>query len=125
MQRIVLAEDDFVTRTVLVEQLSGIGYDVVACSNGREALDVLLRDDSIDLLLTDIRMPEMDGTDLIETLRKEPALKTLPVIIMSGVVGIKDISALLQQGASRFLAKPIDPKDLQQTIEQALAVPHS
>lgn len=125
MQRILLAEDDIVARTILVDQIRGMGYEVVACADGRQALDVLMEEGGIDLLLTDIRMPEMGGEELIQQLRGMPVFENLPVVIMSGVVGIKEISSLLKQGASRFLAKPIDKEELEEALAQALSVPHS
>lgn len=124
MKKILIAEDELVTRTILAEQVESFGYRVVACDDGRKALDVLLQDTEIDLLITDIMMPDMDGKELIARLRRMDVFASLPIIIMSGVVGVKDISGLLESGASRFLAKPIDAKDLEETISRALAVPH-
>lgn len=124
MKKILLAEDDTVTRTLLSEQVRSFGYEVLTCEDGQQAYTIFQETETIDLLITDVRMPNMDGTALIEKLRTTQHYAKLPIIIMSGVVGVKDISNLLKQGASRFLAKPIDPSDLQETIKQAFAVPY-
>ncbi|MBU1247772.1 MAG: response regulator, partial [Proteobacteria bacterium] len=67
-------------------------------------------------LITDIMMPEMDGRQLIQTLRGDTQFQQLPIIIMSAVVGVRDISGLLKLGASRFLSKPLDKDELIESL---------
>jgi len=74
-------------------------------------------------LISDIMMPEMDGRQLIQTLRGDSGLKDLPIIIMSAVVGIKQISDLLDLGASLFQPKPIDLTELKKTLTVVLRMP--
>ncbi|UZP66371.1 response regulator [Desulfovibrio mangrovi] len=125
MKRIFIAEDDIVTRTLISEQVKSFGYTVTAFEDGISVFEALSNNpDSADLLITDVRMPGMDGIELIAKLRKLDKFAKFPIIIMSGVVGVKDISDLLKNGASRFLAKPIDPLDLNENISKALSVPH-
>ncbi len=125
MKTIYLAEDDIVTRTLIAEQVKACGYSVVAFEDGISAYEALLANPGgADLLITDVRMPGMDGTELIDRLRSMPVFSRLPIIIMSGVVGVRDIADLLRHGASRFLAKPIDPRELCENISRALTVPH-
>jgi CheY-like chemotaxis protein len=125
MKRIFIAEDDIVTRTLISEQVKSFGYAVTSFEDGISVFEALSNNpDGADLLITDVRMPGMDGIELIARLRKMEQFSGFPIIIMSGVVGVKDISELLKNGASRFLAKPIDPDDLSENIRKALSVPH-
>lgn len=125
MKKIFIAEDDIVTRTLISEQVKSFGYAVTSFEDGISVFEALSNNpDGADLLITDVRMPGMDGIELIARLRKMEQFSGFPIIIMSGVVGVKDISELLKNGASRFLAKPIDPDDLSENIRKALSVPH-
>ncbi len=125
MKKIYIAEDDIVTRTLISEQVKSFGFTVTAFEDAITVLEALRKNPgAADLLITDVRMPGMDGTELIAELRKIDEFVHFPIIIMSGVVGVKDISELLKNGASRFLAKPIDPDDLRENIEKALTVPY-
>lgn len=125
MKRVFIAEDDIVTRTLISEQVKSFGYAVTSFEDGISVFEALSNNpDGADLLITDVRMPGMDGIELIARLRKMEQFSGFPIIIMSGVVGVKDISELLKNGASRFLAKPIDPDDLSENISKALSVPH-
>ncbi len=125
MKTIYLAEDDIVTRTLVAEQIKDFGYAVVTFEDGMSAHDALMANPhGADLLVTDVRMPGMDGLSLIRKLRGHGEFTSLPIIIMSGVVGVRDISDLLRNGASRFLAKPVDISDLEETIRKALSLPH-
>jgi CheY-like chemotaxis protein len=65
-------------------------------------------------------MPEMDGQQLIKTLRGDQQFDALPIIIMSAVVGLNDISNLLKLGATLFLAKPLDRQELQNYITRCI-----
>lgn len=125
MKHIYIAEDDIVTRTLVAEQVKSFGYVVTVFEDAISVLAELTKNpQGADLLITDVRMPGMDGIELIATLRKDAVFSNFPIIIMSGAVGVRDISELLKNGASRFLAKPIDPEDLRENINKALTVPH-
>jgi len=81
--RILLVEDDISTSLIITSMLTQAGASVTTASNGRQALESLANNRSIDLILTDIMMPEVDGIELCEIIRKNPKLKEVPVIVMS------------------------------------------
>jgi len=105
---ILIADDDAVTRKLIGAQVGALGHQALFASNGLRAWNLLEDNPGVDLLITDIQMPEMDGENLILTIRGDSAFCQLPVILISGVVGPKKISQLLDIGVSRFLAKPVD-----------------
>ena len=81
MARILLAEDDSLLRETLRVALQGAGHEVLAAPNGSVAIN-LAREKDFDLIVTDVLMPEMDGLELIQGLRK--ARSDVPIIAMSG-----------------------------------------
>lgn len=74
------------------------------------------------MLITDIMMPRMDGTTLIRTLRADQRVSSIPIVIMSAFIGIKEIATLLEIGATWFLPKPVDQGTLEGYINRALAM---
>ena len=93
-------------------------YTFVFAHNGIEALEVLTRDKDIDMVLSDINMPQMDGLALLEQIPKvDPNLRA---VIISAYGDMKNIRTAMNRGAFDFVTKPLDFKDLQVTIERTL-----
>lgn len=113
MAKILIAEDDKISQKLAVKIIEELGHTAFVSPHGKHAYEALMASNDFDLLLTDIMMPEMDGQQLIQTLRGNQKFTDFPIIIMSAVVGIADISNLLKMGATLFLAKPLDRKELQ------------
>ena len=94
-------------------------YTVVFARNGLEALDRLNEDGDIDMVLSDINMPQMDGLTLLEQIPKvDPNIRS---VIISAYGDMKNIRTAMNRGAFDFVTKPVDFKDLQITIERTLA----
>ena len=93
-------------------------YSFVFARNGVEALEQLSGDNDIDIVITDINMPEMDGLTLLEQIpAHDPKLRC---VIVSAYGDMKNIRTAMNRGAFDFLNKPIDFEDLRQTIEKSL-----
>ncbi|WP_319543402.1 response regulator [uncultured Pseudodesulfovibrio sp.] len=120
MARILIAEDDRISQKLAVRIVEELGHTALVSPHGKHAYETLMNND-VDMLLTDIMMPEMDGQQLIKTLRGDQKFADLPIVIMSAVVGINDISNLLKLGATLFLAKPLNREELQSYISRCLA----
>lgn len=120
MIKVLIAEDDVVTQKLVVKIVEDMGHVAIVSPNGKHAYETLKANDDIGLLISDMMMPEMDGRQLIQTLRGESDLEHLPIIIMSAVVGIKQISDLLDLGASLFQPKPLDLAELKENITSCL-----
>jgi phosphoserine phosphatase RsbU/P len=115
--RILIADDDFTSRTILSGVLKKEGHEVIPTVNGSEAWDALQQPDAPRLAILDWMMPEMDG---LEVLRRVRALQTdrPPYIIMLTAKGEKtDIIAGLDAGANDYLGKPFDPGELRARVE--------
>lgn len=117
--RILVAEDDSEYRAVLIEWLRDSGYEVREAANGREAMD-LASELYFDVVVTDLKMPEANGLDLLEWFKvMQPSAA---VIFLSGQATIHDaIKALREWGGFDFLEKPVELTELTSTIERAIA----
>jgi DNA-binding response OmpR family regulator len=116
--RILIAEDDFTSRTMLVGLLKKEGYEVTATVNGAEAWQVLQQPDAPALAILDWMMPGLDGLDVVLRVRSMPPTDRPPYLIMLTNKGEKaDIIAGLDAGANDYLAKPFDPGELRARVE--------
>ncbi len=119
----ILVVDDEVDLEPLVlqrmrRQIRSGTYSFVFAHNGIEALEVLTRDKEIDMVLSDINMPQMDGLALLQQIPKvDPNLRA---VIISAYGDMKNIRTAMNRGAFDFVTKPLDFKDLQVTIERTL-----
>ncbi len=110
MKRVILVADDSPTiRKFVSVALTVKGYDIIACSDGMEALEKI-PNNRIDLLITDLNMPNIDGYQLILSIRNNVEFKELPIIVLSSLGGNDDIQRGLECGANSYLIKPFDPK---------------
>jgi two-component system chemotaxis response regulator CheY len=113
---ILIADDSATMRAMLVAIVEAVGdYHIVEASSGFEALRLLPRD-HVDLILTDVNMPDINGLELISYLRANPNYKNIPVFIISTEGSAKDIEKGKQLGADEYLVKPFSPSTLQQLI---------
>ncbi len=114
--RILLAEDNSGVREMVKEILSRNGYEVVATTDGRQAYDYYqAHSDRIDLVLTDIVMPEMDGKELSQLCRKMSP--QVSILFMSGYLDSQLNPEEDLVGNADFLAKPFRPAELLQKVE--------
>ena len=119
MSRILVAEDSPTQALAIQLMLEGAGHGVVVAKNGREALATLARNPT-DLVLTDLKMPEMDGLQLVEAIRVQHPL--IPVILMSAH-GSEEIAAeALQRGAASYVPKRRMARDMVRTVGHVLSV---
>ena len=108
IKKVLIAEDDRVTLKMISSTVESIGFCAIKCSDGKRAWEVLQDNDDIVLLITDIQMPQMDGRDLIKTIRSHDAFANLNIFVLSGAVKPNEVNDLLLLGASKFISKPID-----------------
>ncbi len=121
--RILVVDDTPFNRQLLARLLRGLGHEPVEAEDGRQALDRLRDADAppIDVILLDILMPEMDGYEVLAALRDDPALRHLPVIVISGVDELDSVVRCLEMGAADYLPKTVDPAILKARIASSLA----
>lgn len=118
MRRILVTEDSATMRSLLVATIEASGdYEVIEAASGFEALRLLPRE-RVDLIITDINMPDINGLELINYVRKSETYRNTPLFIISTEGREKDVEKGLTLGANEYLVKPIDPERLQELIRK-------
>lgn len=113
----ILVVDDEETVLNLVQRiLEEAGYSVVTAANGEEAFDKVLRD-GIGLMLLDIKMPGLDGFQVLDLIRER---SNIPVIMLTGLAEVDSLLDALNNGADDYITKPFKPRELVARIEAKL-----
>ncbi len=121
MPKTILVVDDSPTiRKFVSLALENLGYKVVTASDGMEAFEVLAKLDSVDLIIADINMPNLDGFELIKLLRSKDKFRDIPIIILSSLSDGKSIDTGLRLGANSYLIKPFNVKRIQYEVSKYL-----
>ena len=120
-RRILVVDDRWENRAVIVNLLEPLGFEVIEASDGQEGL-AQLEAGQPDLVITDLAMPIMDGFEMLQHLRKIPAHKTLPVIVSSASVFDLDENKSIEAGGNVFLPKPVQADQLFEQIQGLLAI---
>ncbi len=114
--RLLLVDDDAEVRRALGRLLRGQGYYVDSAAGGSEAVDYVDQN-SYDVVVSDIRMPGMDGIQLLREIRKHDL--HVPVVLLTGVPAIRTAVQALEFGAFHYLTKPIDQQELEKVLDKA------
>jgi len=113
-KRVIIVDDSIDVRRVLRMTLEQEGYEVIEADSGRQALEIY-PEDHVDMLITDLNMPDMDGIELIKEVRKKPGARFMPIIMLTGETQPEKKQEAKNAGATGWIAKPF-------RIEQLLAV---
>lgn len=119
--RILVVDDMWENRSVLVNLLTPLGFEVLEAANGQEALKQI-NSYQINAIITDLIMPEMDGFELIHYLRSQPQLQNLVIIVSSASVFSSAKNKSLDCGANAFLPKPIQVNELLLLLQKHLEI---
>jgi signal transduction histidine kinase/CheY-like chemotaxis protein len=118
-RQILVIDDRWENRSVIVNLLEPLGFIVLEASNGQEGFDVALQKQP-DFIITDLSMPVMNGEEMIQLLRQTPQLQDVPIIVSSASVFASDRQKSLTAGAQDFLPKPIQAQSLLVTVQKYL-----
>jgi len=119
VHKILIVDDSAAERQVMIEALSGSGYECVTAANGDEAI-AKSRSEMPDLILMDVVMPGVNGFQATRTITRDDATRHIPIIMCTGKSAETDKVWGLRQGAREYLVKPINTKDL---LERIVALP--
>jgi class 3 adenylate cyclase len=116
---ILVVDDNEDNRDMLARRLRRQGYEVPTASGGQAALDALGKS-PVDLVLLDVMMPDLDGYAVLQRIKAEPALRDIPVLMISALDEMDSVVRCIQLGAEDYLGKPFDPVLLQARIGACL-----
>jgi two-component system, NtrC family, response regulator AtoC len=118
-ERTLIAEDNEDMRDLIQEVLEDAGYETIAAANGRQALAHMEKENEvIDLVITDVRMPEMTGDKLLAKARELRA--EAPVIVITAFGSVEQAVEMVKAGAYQYLTKPFDNREMLRLVEEAL-----
>lgn len=118
--KILSVEDSYINQTLITDRLEKGGYQVIQALDGAQALDVMLQDRDIALVLLDIGLPEKNGFEVAEFMSGTEGLKTLPVIMLTAHSTPEYQLRAAQLGVKDFFSKPIDFQQLIERIEDII-----
>ena len=116
-KKILVVDDDMRNIFSMSALLEERGLEVISAYDGKEAIDIIKSDSSIDICLMDIMMPVMDGYEAIETLRKDAKFTTFPIIALTAKSQKSEREKCMNIGASDYMSKPVDSEQLIQLIK--------
>jgi two-component system, chemotaxis family, chemotaxis protein CheY len=120
MARILAVDDSASMRQMVSFTLKGAGHDVLEACDGVEALKVAKTQSKLDLVISDINMPNMDGIALIKELRALPSFKFTPILMLTTESGTDKKTEGKAAGATGWIVKPFNPDQLLATIGKVL-----
>ncbi len=119
MKKILVAEDNPASSELIIEVLSGRGYEIIEACDGRQALEKI-EETEPDLVLLDIQLPILDGFAVLSQLRQNPRFANLCVVAVTANVMKEDREKGLRAGFDAYISKPIDAAALRLQVDQLL-----
>lgn len=121
MAKILIIEDDPLMSRMYQKIFTFEGYEVDVAENGEDGL-VKVKNGNPNLVLLDIMMPKMNGFEVLEKLKSDPATKKLPIVILTNLAGQKDAETAMSKGAVKYIVKSeYEPKQIANMVKEVLA----
>ncbi len=119
MQKVLVIDDSEAVRAIVVETLTHYGFSTLAASDGQKGVEMARREIP-DLVICDVRMPQMDGYQTLARLRDDAETATIPFIFLTGEVDKQDVRRGMTLGADDYLTKPFTPLELIEAVTARL-----
>jgi two-component system chemotaxis response regulator CheY len=119
---ILVVDDSMPMRTVIIRTIKSSGFgaaNFIEADNGQDALDKM-KDEWLDLVVTDYNMPEMDGMTLIQEMKKDSVFKEIPVLVVTTEGSQEKVEEFLEMGAAGYIKKPFTPEQIRQKLTELL-----
>lgn len=110
--RVLIVDDSKAVRLMLRRMLADLGHDALEAGTGREALTLLKAGNGVEVALVDWNMPEMAGLEFIRTVRQDPSLSAMRIIVVTTQMDVGDLAEALEAGAQGYIVKPPTPASL-------------
>ncbi|MBF0553404.1 MAG: response regulator [Nitrospirae bacterium] len=119
--RIMIVDDDKTTRKILGLYLKGKGHVPVFAENGLDAIEKLASNE-VDLILTDLNMPYMDGIELTKTLKNDPAFQSIPVLMLTTETDDAERKKASDAGINAYMVKPVSADSVSKMIKEMIII---
>jgi len=122
---VLIVDDSLPMRSVIKKSVKVSGFKVgefFEASNGREALNIL-KEEWVDLVLTDYNMPDMNGLELIEEMKQDELLRSIPVVMITTEGSRKRVEEFMEKGAADYIQKPFTPDKIRLKLNRILGEP--
>jgi two-component system alkaline phosphatase synthesis response regulator PhoP len=116
---VLVVDDDPVILNLLTLNFELEGFEVRSATNGSDALEVA-RSESVDVIVSDVMMPQMSGLELVHQIQADPRLAAIPVVLLSAKAQAGDVRLGLEAGAVDYVTKPFEPFDLIERVRSTL-----
>ncbi|RRD71542.1 MULTISPECIES: response regulator [unclassified Desulfovibrio] len=119
-KHILIVDDSKTIRNLVAFVLKGEGFKVSTAEDGQDAIEKLYNLEAVDLIVSDVNMPRMDGFSFIKHIRAQEAYKDTPIIVLSTEGQEKDIQLGMSLGANLYMVKPAQPEKMVRNIKMLL-----
>jgi len=120
MAKALVVDDSKAIRMIIGRTLKDLGYEVCEAADGRQALDVMETEKtSVNLVIADWNMPEVDGMELLTRLRGKPELSSLVIVMVTTETGLTQMATALEAGANEYVMKPFTREILVEKLRMA------
>jgi two-component system chemotaxis response regulator CheY len=119
-KHILIVDDSKTVRNLVAFTMKKEGFKVTTAEDGLDGLEKLYSLDKVDLIISDVNMPRMDGFTYIKTVREQDIYKDIPIIVLSTEGQEKDIQTGLSLGANLYMVKPAQPEKMVKNIKMLL-----
>jgi len=120
MAKALVVDDSRAVRMILSKTLRDLGFEVREAGNGREAMEIMqVEKSTVQLVLADWNMPEMNGIELLRQLRRDPELSSLVVVMVTTETELGQMAAALEAGANEYVMKPFTRDILVEKLQMA------
>jgi two-component system chemotaxis response regulator CheY len=123
----LVVDDSLPMRAIIIRTIKASGFqdtEFLQAGNGEEALKVL-GDEWLDLVITDYNMPDMNGMELIQEMKKDDILNAIPVLVVTTEGSKQKVEEFIQKGASGYVKKPFTPEDIRFELTKILGEPEN
>lgn len=121
-KHILIVDDSKTVRNLVAFIMKKEGFKVTAAEDGLDGLEKLYSMEKVDLIISDVNMPRMDGFSFIKTVREQDAYRDVPIVILSTEGQEKDIQQGLGLGANLYMVKPAQPEKMVKNVKMLLGV---
>ena len=119
-KHVLIVDDSKTVRNLVAFIMKKEGLKVTVAEDGLDGLEKLYAAGQVDLIISDINMPRMDGFTFIKTIREQDAYRDIPIVVLSTEGQEKDIQAGLKMGANMYMVKPAQPEKMLRNVQMLL-----